>query len=165
MQAGRFRSDLFYRLNVLPLLLPPLRERREDIPALAASFIYKYNHKTGKKVNELSPIVLRDLKAYPWPGNIRELEHLIERSILLTQSRQITKVDLPSANAPDEVVKEPFRIRSLEEVERDHILAILKKCNGKVAGPGGAAHLLNIPSTTLNAKIRRLGIKKNFTAK
>jgi transcriptional regulator with GAF, ATPase, and Fis domain len=164
MQAGRFRSDLFYRLNVLPLLLPPLRERREDIPALAASFIYKYNHKTGKKVNELSPNVLQALTAYPWPGNIRELEHLIERSILLAQSRQITNVDLPSADGPDEAPKELSRIRSLEEVERDHILAILKKCNGKVAGPGGAAQLLNIPSTTLNAKIRRLGIKKNFSA-
>jgi transcriptional regulator with GAF, ATPase, and Fis domain len=164
MQAGRFRSDLFYRLNVLPLLLPPLRERREDIPELAANFIYKYASKTGKKVNDLSAKVLEDLTAYPWPGNIRELEHLIERSILLTQGRQITKIDLPSATGPDRTLDESFRIRTLEEVERDHILAILKKCNGKVAGPGGAADLLNIPSTTLNARIRRLGIKKKFAA-
>ncbi|MBS1663093.1 MAG: sigma-54-dependent Fis family transcriptional regulator [Bacteroidetes bacterium] len=170
MQAGRFRSDLFYRLNVLPLVLPPLRERREDIPALVASFIYKYAHKTGTKINGLSANALRDLMAYHWPGNIRELEHLIERSILLSQSQQITKIDLPSTKSPEnapnpeKAPEEPFRIRSLEEVERDHILAILKKCNGKVAGEGGAADLLNIPSTTLNGKIRRLGIKKNFIA-
>ena len=164
MQAGRFRSDLFYRLNVLPLLLPPLRERKEDIPALATHFIYKYAHKTGKKVNDLSGNALQDLMAYHWPGNIRELEHLIERSILLTQSQQITKIDLPSASGPDSVPREAFRLRTLEEVERDHILAILKKCKGKVAGPGGAAHLLKMPSTTLNGKIRRLGIKKDFIA-
>ncbi|HEV2482781.1 MAG TPA: sigma 54-interacting transcriptional regulator [Puia sp.] len=164
MQAGRFRSDLFYRLSVLPVVLPPLRERREDIPALAANFIHKYAHKSGKKINDLSADALQDLMAYHWPGNIRELEHLIERSILLTQSQQITKIDLPSTNGPTKTVEESFRIRTLEEVERDHILAILKKCKGKVAGAGGAANLLNIPSTTLNGKIRRLGIKKDFIA-
>lgn len=164
MQAGRFRSDLFYRLNVLPVVLPPLRERREDIPALAANFIYKYACKIGKNINDLSAGALQDLMAYHWPGNIRELEHLIERSILLTPSPQIMKIDLPAANVPDKTLEQSFRIRTLEEVERDHILAILKKCNGKVAGVGGAAHLLNIPSTTLNGRIRRLGIKKHFIA-
>ncbi|MBS1601525.1 MAG: sigma-54-dependent Fis family transcriptional regulator [Bacteroidetes bacterium] len=170
MQAGRFRSDLFYRLNVLPIVLPPLRERREDIPALAAGFIYKYARKSGTKITGLSANALQELMAYHWPGNIRELEHLIERSMLLNQSPQIMKIDIPSPDtsqmAPN-FEKSPdgsFRIRSLEEVERDHILAILKKCNGKVAGEGGAARLLNIPSTTLNGKIRRLGIKKNFIA-
>ena len=164
VQAGRFRSDLYYRLNVLPLLLPPLRERKEDIPALTSYFINKCARKTGKNVNELLGHVLQDLMAYDWPGNIRELEHLIERSILLTPGQQITEIDLPSANGAAGVLKESFRLRTLEEVERDHILAILKKCNGKVAGPGGAADLLNMPSTTLNGKIRRLGIKKDFIA-
>jgi formate hydrogenlyase transcriptional activator len=164
MQAGRFRSDLYYRLNVLPLLLPPLRERREDIPELITGFIEKYSHKTGKKKNDLSANALRDLMAYHWPGNIRELEHLIERSVLLSQSQQITKIDLPSTNGQDRTLKESSHMRTLEEVERDHILAILKKCRGKIAGPGGAADLLNIPSTTLNGKIRRLGIKKDFIA-
>jgi formate hydrogenlyase transcriptional activator len=164
MQEGRFRGDLYYRLNVLPLLLPPLRERKEDIPELATYFIGKYAGKTGKNVNDLSGKALQDLMAYHWPGNVRELEHLIERSILLTQGRQITKIDIPSANDTGGVPKGSFRLRTLEEVERDHILAILKKCNGKVAGPGGAADLLNMPSTTLNGKIRRLGIKKDFIA-
>ena len=160
MLAGRFRSDLFYRLNVLPLTLPPLRERKEDIPALAAHFIHK--HRTGRRVNDLSGSALQDLMAYNWPGNIRELEHLIERSILLTRDQPITKIDLPSSTYPEKGPKEEFRIRTLKEVERDHILAILKKCKGKVAGAGGAARLLNIPSTTLNSRIKRLGIKKDF---
>jgi formate hydrogenlyase transcriptional activator len=101
--------------------------------------------------------------AYDWPGNIRELEHLIERSILLCESQRIEKIELPSAvTGVDRVLPESSRLRTLEEVERDHILAILKKCNGKVAGAGGAADLLKMPSTTLNGKIRRLGIKKDF---
>jgi len=162
MLAGRFRRDLYYRLNVLPLTLPPLRERREDIPALAAHFIDKYARKTGHRVMDLSGSALQDLMAYQWPGNIRELEHLIERSILLTKDNHVLKIELPAGYGPERSSKEGARIRSLAEVERDHILAILKKCKGKVAGAGGAARLLNIPSTTLNSKIRRLGIKKDF---
>lgn len=162
MLTGRFRKDLFYRLNVLPLTLPPLRERKEDIPALAAHFIYKYARKTGRRVMDISSSALQDLMAYHWPGNIRELEHLIERSILLTRDQHVMTIDLPSGYGPGKGPKEGSRIRTLEEVERDHILAILKKCKGKVAGAGGAARLLNIPSTTLRSKIRRLGIKKDF---
>ena len=164
MQAGRFRSDLFYRLNVLPLVLPPLRERKEDIPALASYFVNKYGRKMGKKVSDLPGDALQDLLTYHWPGNIRELEHLIERSILLAQGQEIRKIDLPSCGVPDSVLPESFRLRTLEEVERDHILAVLKKCNGRVTGVGGAARLLNMPSTTLNGRIRRLGIKKDFVA-
>jgi transcriptional regulator with GAF, ATPase, and Fis domain len=98
MQAGRFRSDLFYRLNVLPLTLPPLRERKEDIPALVAHFMHKYAQKTGRSDMEISASALQDLVAYHWPGNIRELEHLIERSILLTTGKHITKIDLPAGS-------------------------------------------------------------------
>ena len=162
MVTGRFRRDLFYRLNVLPLTLPPLRERKEDIPALAAHFIHKYARKTGKSEMDISSSALQDLMAYHWPGNIRELEHLIERSILLSKDKHIMKIDLPAGHGSERSIKEGSRIRTLEEVERDHILAILKKCKGKVAGADGAARLLNIPSTTLNSKIRRLGIKKDF---
>jgi len=162
MLAGRFRKDLFYRLNVLPLTLPPLRERKEDIPALAAHFIHKYARKTGSKVMDISSSVLQDLMAYHWPGNIRELEHLIERNILLTRDQHVMTIDLPSDNGPKKGPQEGARIKTLEEVERDHILTILKKCKGKVAGAGGAARLLNIPTTTLHSKIRRLGIKKGF---
>ena len=162
MLTGRFRKDLFYRLNVLPLTLPPLRERKEDIPALATHFIHTYARKTGSKVMDLSSSALQHLMAYHWPGNIRELEHLIERSLLLTNDQHVMTIDLPSGYGPEKGPSAASRIRTLEEVERDHILAILKKCKGKVAGAGGAARLLNIPSTTLRSKIRRLGIKKDF---
>ena len=160
--AGRFRSDLFYRLNVLPITLPPLRERREDIPALAAHFVDKYAVKNGRKIDGLSGEALQALLDYHWPGNIRELEHLIERSLLLTSDSVIREIDLPVADHPEKGSHETYRLRSLDEVGRDHILEVLKKCKGKVSGAGGAAELLNIPSTTLNARIKRLGIKKDF---
>ena len=160
--AGRFRSDLFYRLNVLPITLPPLRERREDIPALAAHFVGKYAFKSGRKIDGLSSEALQALLDYHWPGNIRELEHLIERSLLLTSDSVIREIDLPVAHQPEKGPPETYRLRSLDEVGRDHILEVLKKCKGKVSGAGGAAELLNIPSTTLNARIKRLGIKKDF---
>ncbi|WP_431209917.1 helix-turn-helix domain-containing protein [Puia sp. P3] len=115
-------------------------------------------------MSDLSGSALEALMAYHWPGNIRELEHHIERSILLSEGQVISKIDLPSGDGKDSTLKESFRLRTLEEVERDHILAILRKCKGRVAGPGGAAELLNLPSTTLNGKIRRLGIKKDFIA-
>ncbi len=95
--------------------------------------------------------------AYHWPGNIRELEHLIERSVLLARDQPSDEIRPSPMDRPENEPKEAFRIRSLEEVERDHILAILKKSKGKVAGAGGAAHLLKIPSSTLNSKIRRWG--------
>lgn len=160
--AGRFRSDLFYRLNVLPITLPPLRERREDIPALAAHFVDKYAVKNGRKIDGLSSEALQALLDYHWPGNIRELEHLIERSLLLTSDSVIREIDLPVAHHPEKGSHETYRIRSLDEVGRDHILEVLRKCKGKVSGAGGAAEILNIPSTTLNARIKRLGIKKDF---
>jgi transcriptional regulator with GAF, ATPase, and Fis domain len=161
--AGRFRSDLFYRLNVLPIMLPPLRERKEDIPTLAAHFISKYTGRNGRKTDGLSGEALQALLNYHWPGNIRELEHLIERSLLLTADGLIRKIDIPVASHQGKgPANAAIRIRSLDEVGRDHILDVLKKCKGKVSGAGGAAQLLNIPSTTLNSRIKRLGIKKDF---
>jgi transcriptional regulator with GAF, ATPase, and Fis domain len=160
--AGRFRSDLFYRLNVLPVTLPPLRQRREDIPALAAYFIQKHTRMTGKRISGLSSSILQDLIAYHWPGNIRELEHLIERSILLSRDNFALEIDFPRHTHQDEDAEEEFRIKTLDEIGRDHILAVLKKCNGKVSGTSGAARLLNIPTTTLTSMIKRLGIKKDF---
>ena len=160
---GRFRLDLYYRLNIFPITLPPLRERKEDIPSLAYHFVSRYARKIGKTITDISPKVLKDLATYDWPGNIRELEHLLERSILLTSGSIIKEIYLPpiaqkgTAREPDET-----RIKTIEENERDHILAVLKKCDGKIWGPGGAAELLGVPPTTLNSKIKKLGIKKGF---
>lgn len=163
VSLGNFRSDLFYRLNVFPVFIPPLRERREDIPLLAAHFLVKHSKKAGKKVVGFSAKVIKALAAYNWPGNVRELEHLIERSILLTSQQLITQLQIPS---PEKDGLESYfstgDFRTIDDVEREHIIQVLKACKGKVAGPGGAADALKIPSTTLNSKMKRLGIKKEY---
>lgn len=160
---GRFRLDLYYRLNVFPVFLPPLRERTEDIPALAEHFIHCYNLKTGKKITGISDKVTRKLKEYHWPGNIRELEHLVERSVLLAKSAVIDDIPLPAFFQKENSATTASRIKTIEENERDHILTVLKKCNGKIWGIAGAAEVLNIPPSTLKSKMKKLGIKKAFT--
>ncbi|QNR83085.1 sigma 54-interacting transcriptional regulator [Pedobacter riviphilus] len=160
---GRFRLDLYYRLNVFPIELPTLRQRKEDIPALATYFIYKYGKKSSSAVTGISTEALHKLQLYDWPGNIRELEHLMERTILLTEGETITKVDLPNPTSTTGFSDDDhFKIKTMEEMEREHILNILKMCKGKIFGAGGAAEILNIPSTTLNSKIKKLGIKFEF---
>ncbi|HEV2482783.1 MAG TPA: sigma 54-interacting transcriptional regulator [Puia sp.] len=167
VQAGRFRSDLYYRLNVFPIIIPPLRDRQEDIPALVDHFIAKYARKMGKRISGVSEQVLSALKAYSWPGNIRELEHLMERTVLLAQDPFIGHMDMPAADVPEDAgpeiafLPEDYRIKTIDEIEREHIVLVLKKCHGKVSGPGGAAELLKIPSTTLSSKIKRLDIRRD----
>ncbi|SEW05258.1 DNA-binding transcriptional response regulator, NtrC family, contains REC, AAA-type ATPase, and a Fis-type DNA-binding domains [Chitinophaga sp. YR573] len=160
---GNFRLDLYYRLHVFPIQMPPLRERKEDIPLLVSHFIQMYAARTNKTIVDISPDIMHDITAYHWPGNVRELQHLIERSILLAKDGVIRKVDLPSAmvlvseNAP------PGQIKTITELERDHILSVLKMCNNKIAGPGGAAELLNLPPTTLASKMKKLGITRKHS--
>jgi len=157
---GRFRLDLYYRLNVFPIELPPLRERIEDIPALAHHFINIYNRKSGKKITGLSEKVLKNFSDYSWPGNIRELENLIERSVLLAKSTIIEDVSLPVQAKSNVQTGQGFHIKTIHENERDHIIAVLKKCNGRIWGVGGAAEVLNLPPTTLTSKMKKLGIRK-----
>ncbi|SFD75027.1 Transcriptional regulator containing GAF, AAA-type ATPase, and DNA-binding Fis domains [Chitinophaga sp. CF118] len=161
VDAGKFRADLFYRLNVFPITLPPLRNRKEDIPVLTAHFIARYSRNAGKKMMTLSPKVMEELVAYSWPGNVRELEHLVERSVLLTNGTTIKQMYLPS-RTPKEPVNTPeeFQILPLDEMERTYILKVLKVCNGRISGPHGAAVKLGLPPTTLISKMQRLGIKK-----
>ena len=161
VENGNFRSDLFYRLNVFPITVPPLRERKEDIIALALHFIRRFAKKTGKDVKELTKSVSKTLLDYPWPGNIRELEHLMERSVLLSKSNIIKEVHLPKVTQlENEVSTKDGKIRTIFENERDHILSTLKLCRGKISGKGGAAELLGIPATTLNSKIKKFKIKR-----
>lgn len=154
--AGNFRVDLFYRINVFPIYLPPLRQRKEDIPLLAEHFLHEVAASTGRPVKTLTPEALQQLTAYSWPGNIRELRHQIERQMLMSQGAAIHEFDLPVEpgvpNKPDEYVP------TKNEILRAQIIAALKKTNGKVSGRGGAAELLNIPATTLSSKMKRLGI-------
>jgi len=163
VSEGRLRLDLYYRLNVFPIELPPLRDRKEDIPALVNHFLEKYNKNAYKTISGISVRAMETLLAYDWPGNIRELEHLIERSMLMSASPEIQDITLPANTTSNPSPKaEPSRIKTMEEMERDHILSILKLCKGKIFGPGGAAEVLNLPSTTLNSKIKKLGIKFEF---
>jgi len=160
---GRFRLDLYYRLNVFPIILPPLRERKEDLPALVDYFVNHYNHKAGKKITGITDKALKKMLGYNWPGNIRELEHLIERHILLTRGTVIEDVNLPTFTQKDQQETTlNGRVKTMDENERDHILAVLKKCDGKIWGFGGAAELLNLPPSTLKSRMKKLGIKKEY---
>jgi transcriptional regulator with GAF, ATPase, and Fis domain len=158
---GRFRLDLYYRLNVIQLMMPPLRERSEDIPALAAHFLNIYNRKAGKHIKGIADNVLADMQHYNWPGNIRELENLVERGVLLAKGDYIEHMALPVTSQQSvAAIPAAGALQSMSENEKAHITAVLKKCNGKVWGKGGAAELLNLPPTTLNSKMKKLGIKK-----
>jgi len=157
---GRFRLDLYYRLNVFPIELPPLRERIDDIPALSHHFINIYNRKSGKKITGLSDKVLKHLMGYSWPGNIRELENSIERSVLLSKGTIIEDITLPTLAKNVSLTGQDRHIKTIHENERDHIIAVLKKCDGRIWGVGGAAEVLNLPPTTLTSKMKKLGIRK-----
>jgi formate hydrogenlyase transcriptional activator len=159
---GRFRADLFYRLNIFPINTPSLRDRREDIPLLAAHFIKELSKRTGKKITRMSKSVFNEIVNYSWPGNIRELEHAIERGILLSDDDVIREICISYRdNYP--LIKSSendFVIKTIEENERDHILNILKYCKGRIGGHQGAAKFLGVPVSTLSSKLKRLGIKK-----
>ena len=157
---GRFRMDLYYRLNVFPLQLPPLRERKEDIPSLVNFFLYQHRDKSNQAQLEISANALTKLAQYDWPGNIRELENLIERAVVLTPDKLIEDIMMPSSFNPANGGTR--HVKTIEETEREHIISVLKKCNRRIYGPGGAAELLNIPPTTLSSKIKKLGIIKDF---
>lgn len=163
---GRLRLDLYYRLNVFPIELPPLRERRDDIPALTHYFIQKYATKLGRQVTDISDQALSQLSNYDWPGNIRELEHLIERNVLLAAGTTIDRLSMPEQiSVSPENKQEPAlpekKMKTLEQVEYDHIAAVLKLCNGKISGSGGAAEVLGLPVSTLNAKLKKMGITRD----
>ena len=160
VKSGRFRSDLYYRLNVFPIALPPLRERIEDISPLAHFFLERYSKNSGKKVASISPGCIQELKSYTWPGNVRELEHLIERSILLTAGNVLTEIQLPKGSAGGGNDHTNASGKTLEDLERTYIIEVLKRCSGKIAGRGGAAAALGTPATTLHSKMKKFGITK-----
>jgi len=159
---GRFRLDLYYRLNVFPIELPALRERKEDIELLANFFLHKYAAASKRNINSISKNALEQLLQYHWPGNIRELEHLIERSVLLAKTTEIENFDLPKT-IEKPVEQNQGQLKSMEEMEREHIMNVLQSCNGKVSGIGGAAELLKIQPQTLYSKMKKLGIDKSYT--
>lgn len=158
VMAGRFRADLYFRLNVFPIYISPLRERKEDIPLLAGHFLQQMGTKLGKVFRGISPEVLQQLSAYDWPGNIRELEHVIERNAILCKGDYIQDLQLASSSRIRS--ETGFAIKTWEEHEKEYILYVLAKCNGRVSGAKGAARALGIPPTTLESKMKKLGIKR-----
>nr|WP_315224424.1 sigma-54 dependent transcriptional regulator [uncultured Flavobacterium sp.] len=157
---GRFRLDLYYRLNVFPIELPTLKKRKEDILLLANHFLLKFNESSNnKRITGFSSKAQQQLLHYSWPGNIRELEHLIQRSALLAEGLYIDTIDLPT-NSSTILEDASGELQSLEEMERKHIMQALQASGGKVFGSGGAAEILKIPPTTLFSKMKKLGIQQ-----
>ncbi len=166
--AGKFRQDLYYRLNVFPVELPPLRERVEDIPLLVHYFVGRYAAKIGRAITRVSPEAMRRLEAYPWPGNVRELENVIERAVILSPGPDLEVPPeavpaVPAATPPLRVIAEaPANDpEALREVERQHIVAVLKRTGWRVDGPMGAARVLNMHPSTLRSRMQKLGIRRS----
>lgn len=163
---GRFRLDLYYRLYVFPILLPALRERPEDLPLLAGHFAQLSARKAGKPPVTISTAAMQQLADYPWPGNVRELQNIMERTVLMNSDDIITHIQLPTPKKEGTPLPIPrptapaASVKTMEELERDHILSVLRKCKFRVTGAGGAAEMLNLPPSTLNSKMRRLKIVK-----
>jgi formate hydrogenlyase transcriptional activator len=148
-------------LYIFPLTLPPLRERREDIPLLATHFIQKYAKKMGRNIQGMSHQAMQEMMSYKWYGNIRELEHCIERCVILCKTKMIQTLDLPQKlNKKTADNPQQFVVKSWAEQERSYILEVLKLTNGNVKGKGGAAELLELPPTTLQSKMNKMGIKR-----
>jgi formate hydrogenlyase transcriptional activator len=158
MQEQRFRPDLYFRLAVFPIEVPPLRQRREDIPLLVRHFVAKKQTRLGRPIPEIPRTTLERLMAYPWPGNVRELENVVERSLILSPGSILTVEPLPGAfelpRAP------PSRSESLTDFERSYILGILEECQWQIKGPGMAAERLGMNPSTLYSRMKKLGLRR-----
>jgi formate hydrogenlyase transcriptional activator len=157
IRDGKFREDLFYRLNVFPIYVPPLRERTEDIPLLVHYFVSVFSRKMGKTIREIPEHSMGALVRYPWPGNVRELKNFIERSVILSRG-QVLAAPLSELNTIC-IAPQPEG-NTLHHMERNIILDALRSADGKLAGRGGAAELLGLKRTTLQRKMQRLGIER-----
>jgi len=156
VEAGEFRPDLFYRLNVFPIDLPPLRERAEDIPLLVRHFVMHHARKLGRRIDSISADVMETLVRHPWPGNIRELQHVLHRAVILSHDGSL---QLPPLEAPVKMARTPApHAETFDDAVREHIVEVLRQTNGVVAGPRGAAVRLGLKRTTLLSKMQKLGI-------
>jgi formate hydrogenlyase transcriptional activator len=152
--AGRFRSDLYYRLSVFPIMIPPLRERLEDIAPLVWMFIKRFEIKAGKRIENVAHGSMEALQNYQWPGNARELRNVVEHAIITSQGRT------PQFRLPRPVTEEDSTSGKMEDVERAHILSVLKKTGWRISGKGGTAEILGMKRTTLNSKMKKLGLQR-----
>lgn len=155
VENGRFRQDLFYRLNVFPIVVPSLTERSEDIPLLVRAFVRTFNQKMGKQVRTIPKSTMEILKAYSWPGSVRELRNIIERAMIMSTGETLA-VQLPAKASPESSTE-----RTLEDIMRREILAVLAETRWRVAGSNGAAEILGLKKTTLYSKMKKLGISRS----
>ena len=156
VRQGRFRQDLFYRLNVFPITVPPLRQRRDDIPLMVGSFMERFSRKLGKSITSIARETMKTLQDYPWPGNVRELESIIERAVILSPGSALQLVDKLTISSPPI----SYAVRTLEETERNQILKILAETGWRIEGNDGAATILGIHASTLRARMHKLGIAR-----
>ena len=154
VQEGRFRRDLFYRLNVFPISIPPLRARPEDIPLMVWAFVKEFQKRMGKEIETVSKTTMQALQSYPWPGNVRELRNVIERAMILTRSKTLA-VHLPKPESAKGHI-----LGGLKDVERRHIIDVLESTGWRVSGKGGAAEVLGLKRSTLVSKMDKLGIRR-----
>ena len=155
---GRFREDLFYRLNVFPVSIPPLRMRPDDIPMLVHFFVDKFSRKFNRRIETIPKSIIKTLHQYGWPGNVRELEHVIERAVIITTGPVLQMTD---RFEPQKVnVHADASLKDLAGMEREHILRVLCEKGWRIEGPNGAAAILNLHPSTLRFRIKKLGIKR-----
>jgi transcriptional regulator with GAF, ATPase, and Fis domain len=154
---GRFRADLYYRLNVFPIAIPPLRERLEDVPRLTRHFAMIYASKMGKSIDTIGEQTMKRLTAYHWPGNVRELQNVIERAVIISPKSRL-EVDDALATPVADMHGNPGR--TLEDIERDHIVSVLESVGWRVSGDRGAGRILGLKRTTLEARMKKLGISR-----
>jgi transcriptional regulator with GAF, ATPase, and Fis domain len=155
----QFRSDLFYRLKVFPIFSPPLRERANDIPVLVRHFVATHSRRMGKTIDTIPEEAMRALTRWSWPGNIRELENLLERAVILTRG-SVLYVPLAELQVAEEVAAD-LENPTLHAAEREHILRVLRETKGQIGGSDGAAERLGLKRTTLNSKLKKLGIERS----
>jgi transcriptional regulator with GAF, ATPase, and Fis domain len=154
VRKGRFRQDLYYRLNVFPITVPPLRQRKGDIPLMVQAFIERYSRKLGKQITSIQKETMKTLQEYPWPGNVRELESIIERAVILCHGPVLQLTDKLEISSPPM----SSAIRTLEEMERNQIHKILSETRWRIEGKDGAAAILGLHPSTLRARMHKLGI-------
>ena len=154
VDTGEFRMDLYYRLSVFPIIVPPLRDRREDIPALVWFFVKYYCEKTGKRIDTITKKTMKELQAHHWPGNVRELKNAIERAVIISPKNRLLVEILKTPNPGDNIY------RTLDDVQKDHIQRVIKATNWRIRGKKGTAEILNLKPTTLESRMAKLGIKR-----
>ncbi|MGS0693482.1 sigma-54 interaction domain-containing protein [Shewanella sp. 0m-4] len=160
VEQGLFRMDLYYRLNVFPIAVPPLRQRLGDIPALVSHLIQDLNRKLGKKVDRVSQRGMKKLMLHRWPGNVRELQNVLEREMILSHGPILEFAQLPAPHQPDNVIDAMVSNQTLQQVEKQHILSVLKQTQWRISGANGAAAMLGLPPSTLRSRMNKLVITR-----